>query len=570
MLEREVPVAAPVAAAPVETRDGPSHVTSAPVAVPSRRPATVQRQLSVGSAGDPLETEADRVAGEVLDRLAAQSSDPVAQRVQRGMSTLSAQVAPARRVRRRIGAPPAEVGHEGGDLSHDVSRRIQRARSHGSTMADSVRGPMESAFGADFGGVRIHTGSEATELNRSISAKAFTVGNDIFFSGNSYQPGTRSGQELLAHELTHTVQQGGAQVHRAMLDSKDDWKEASKLARTRRSPALKVIDDAVAAWAAVTTDDQKMPALIGILDAIVAWRASKGADATTNLGGRADTAKRSDFVDSLLDEVIAEVEAIIDRDRAAWEADGAAMSDPTNHDPADYTYLINAVVDYEADGNPVPWYIDALLKDPSTIKNTLVSSSLITDTRNPTWATSGFVLRAPKENIYAAKSSDQGLANTAAMWSRAAMYKELTRVYQANGLATPAAISAGMTPNYLGKVHQQNEVAVMGTHPVTGAQTTVTAIFVVTAPGTTDPRQPIPLYQEVSRTTVGGKLQRTVVPKPGVSAARMAVYEQIVADTGIPMVAIPLGADTDFRAQPGRPVPWAADMVLAGDTAEEF
>ena len=67
-------------------------------------------------------------------------------------------------------------------------------------------------MGADFSGVRVHTGGEAHQLNEQLSAKAFTTGNDIFFRGGEYNPQSGSGQELLAHELTHVVQQSSGAV----------------------------------------------------------------------------------------------------------------------------------------------------------------------------------------------------------------------------------------------------------------------------------------------------------------------------------------------------------------------
>jgi len=76
----------------------------------------------------------------------------------------------------------------------------------------SVRAQMEPAFGANFGGVRVHSDSGADSLNRSLSARAFTTGQDIFFKQGEYNPGTSGGRELLAHELTHVVQQNGEQV----------------------------------------------------------------------------------------------------------------------------------------------------------------------------------------------------------------------------------------------------------------------------------------------------------------------------------------------------------------------
>jgi hypothetical protein len=71
---------------------------------------------------------------------------------------------------------------------------------------------MGQAMGADFSGVTIHTDSQSDQLNRSIQAKAFTTGQDIFFRQGAYQPGGRDGQELIAHELTHVVQQNGSAV----------------------------------------------------------------------------------------------------------------------------------------------------------------------------------------------------------------------------------------------------------------------------------------------------------------------------------------------------------------------
>jgi len=73
---------------------------------------------------------------------------------------------------------------------------------------------MESALSADFGGVRVHTDNQAHTLNRELSARAFTTGQDIFFRKGAYEPGTSQGRELIAHELTHVVQQDGATVSR--------------------------------------------------------------------------------------------------------------------------------------------------------------------------------------------------------------------------------------------------------------------------------------------------------------------------------------------------------------------
>ncbi|RLT36545.1 MAG: DUF4157 domain-containing protein, partial [Chloroflexi bacterium] len=108
----------------------------------------------------------------------------------------------------------AKHGLEGGDVDTDVARSIESAKGGGAPLHDGVRSTMEQALGADFSGVRVHAGGEADALNRSLDARAFTTGNDIFFGSGEYNPGSSGGQELIAHELTHTVQQGAAGAQR--------------------------------------------------------------------------------------------------------------------------------------------------------------------------------------------------------------------------------------------------------------------------------------------------------------------------------------------------------------------
>ncbi|MBD2564616.1 DUF4157 domain-containing protein [Nostoc linckia FACHB-391] len=91
----------------------------------------------------------------------------------------------------------------------DLETSINQARGGGQSLADNIRQPMEQAFGADFSGVKVHTDGQSDQLNRSIQARAFTTGQDVFFRSGEYNPGSRGGQELLAHELTHVVQQNG-------------------------------------------------------------------------------------------------------------------------------------------------------------------------------------------------------------------------------------------------------------------------------------------------------------------------------------------------------------------------
>ncbi|BAY60022.1 hypothetical protein NIES22_00790 [Calothrix brevissima NIES-22] len=105
------------------------------------------------------------------------------------------------------GQVQAKSSGNGIETSSNLESSIQQARGSGQNLGDDVRQPMEQAFGYDFSSVKIHNDSNSDQMNKSIQARAFTTGQDIFFRQGEYKPGSQSGQELLAHELTHVVQQ---------------------------------------------------------------------------------------------------------------------------------------------------------------------------------------------------------------------------------------------------------------------------------------------------------------------------------------------------------------------------
>ena len=94
-------------------------------------------------------------------------------------------------------------GPEGGALSGDSASAIQSARGSGSPLSAGVRDNMEQAFNTDFSDVRVHSDAASAALNRGLSSKAFTTGSDVFLGPNA----NAADQHLLAHELTHVVQQ---------------------------------------------------------------------------------------------------------------------------------------------------------------------------------------------------------------------------------------------------------------------------------------------------------------------------------------------------------------------------
>ena len=98
---------------------------------------------------------------------------------------------------------------EGGEQeSHADPEAIRSELGSGQALDSSVQRRMQSAFGQDFAGVRVHTDAKARELSDGLNARAFTIGNDIAFGGEEYKPGTPVGDALIAHELAHVVQQG--------------------------------------------------------------------------------------------------------------------------------------------------------------------------------------------------------------------------------------------------------------------------------------------------------------------------------------------------------------------------
>ena len=181
-----------------------------------RRPEEAQTKLSVGPSGDKYEQEADRLARQVMGTIAS-GQDRIDHDTLQGHEELVSL--------KPVDLSP-QIGLEGGDVDATVEESIQKARGRGQGLSENVRVPMEDAFKADFADVRIHTGPEVDTFSRSMSARAFTTGQDIFF-GEGDQPGSSEGREVLAHELTHVVQQSG-------IDAQADKPASSSDGRIQR------------------------------------------------------------------------------------------------------------------------------------------------------------------------------------------------------------------------------------------------------------------------------------------------------------------------------------------------
>lgn len=198
-----------------------SRQTSRPAA--SHAGMTVQPKLMVGPVGDQYEQEADRVAQQVVQRLDTVTQPPDGKAVPRQEDNEDLlQMQP--QVQR-------QHGESGMALSPDLETAIRHARGGGQPLPETLRGRMEQAFGADFHDVRLHTGAQADALNRSLQARAFTTGWDIFLAQDAYRPGNSTGHELLAHELTHVVQQNGTSTQ-ALIQRNDGQEGAGTKPRS--------------------------------------------------------------------------------------------------------------------------------------------------------------------------------------------------------------------------------------------------------------------------------------------------------------------------------------------------
>ncbi|MEH2221902.1 eCIS core domain-containing protein [Nostoc sp.] len=191
------------------------------VPISTTKPQPIMAKLVVGPVGDKYEQEADRVAAQVLNQINA--SEPpqsdISQNVQREAiseednlpmksqaASIQRQVLPQQEFHMKS-IRQLQPHEDSMTTTPHLETSIQQARGKGQPVADSIREPLEQAFGADFSGVKIHANAQSDQLNRSIQARAFTTGQDVFFRQGEYNPGSRGGQELIAHELTHVLQQ---------------------------------------------------------------------------------------------------------------------------------------------------------------------------------------------------------------------------------------------------------------------------------------------------------------------------------------------------------------------------
>jgi hypothetical protein len=172
----------------------------------------IQPKLEISQPGDAYEQEADRIAEEVMTMSNSVSisrfktgNEEREERIGRKCRTCETKEKEEQRNPNSSRKPLSSSTLEASD---DITNETNNIRSiGGSSLDSSTKEFMESRFGYDFSTVSIHTGETAARSSRSINALAYTVGNDIVFGQGQYRPNTREGKRLLAHELTHVIQQ---------------------------------------------------------------------------------------------------------------------------------------------------------------------------------------------------------------------------------------------------------------------------------------------------------------------------------------------------------------------------
>lgn len=182
-----------------------------------------QTKLSVSEPGDEFEKEADTVADSVVSSTSADVKKKKINSIQRLSSSKEEEKFGTNDQRMKhdkdIQRQPASGNDGGGNsgaASTRVSNKVEQSSGTGRSLSGKVLADMSHQFGMDLSDITIHTDAESTQLNKELGALAFTHGKDIYFKAGQFNPETTQGKFLLAHELTHVVQQtnDGEQIQR--------------------------------------------------------------------------------------------------------------------------------------------------------------------------------------------------------------------------------------------------------------------------------------------------------------------------------------------------------------------
>ncbi len=181
---------------------------------PPTTPGTFQAKLRIGQPRDIYEQEADRVAEQVM-----LMPEPVQRKCPRCLKGLRGLLEKDKKDEK---LQTKDAISQTTEVTTQTEANFKALKGGGQPLPESTRAFMEQRFGYDFSQVRVHTDAKAEESAKAVNAKAYTVGKDVVFGEGQYSPGTSEGKKLMAHELTHVVQQSRATSNMTIIQRNPD------------------------------------------------------------------------------------------------------------------------------------------------------------------------------------------------------------------------------------------------------------------------------------------------------------------------------------------------------------
>ncbi len=182
----------------------------------------IQAKLKVGQPEDQYEQEADRIADQVMTMPEPETQQPIQRQSQEEneirQKSLASSITPLIKrqeiieeeedLKVEIQTKPSQKATKGEiGVNENFENRLSLSKRGGSLISDEVRAFVEPRMKFDFSKVRVHTDNEAAQMNQELGSRAFTHGRDIYFGVGQYKPQSIAGKRLMAHELTHVLQQ---------------------------------------------------------------------------------------------------------------------------------------------------------------------------------------------------------------------------------------------------------------------------------------------------------------------------------------------------------------------------
>lgn len=201
-------------------------------------PTPIQHKLKVNTPGDKYEVEADQVAEQVVERI----------------STSDIELSPIDKKPKQKSDKnflmTKRTSSDSPSVSPPTSTKLFASKGKGDFLPTNTRSEMEMGFQKDFSNVKIHTDSSANTMTKNLGAKAFTHGSDIYFNSGKFNPNTQGGKKLLAHELTHVIQESN--LIRRDPDEEAKKQEEEKIAtlksQIKTAFSLKSVEDGSSNW----------------------------------------------------------------------------------------------------------------------------------------------------------------------------------------------------------------------------------------------------------------------------------------------------------------------------------